>query len=204
MNAALQDGLRDHRLESQLQLVREHWAAVRRLWLATSDFPGAGELISGLPGDFWTGCGMPGLATVTARGGHFFEFSDNGGPAIILPCFDTIPGFVVASAEGHVEHLIDLVAVDVDQHDCFLRRCGGALVLGSAYLDITAQEGEPLPVFKNPLTWLRSGGAGIAILDWDYARDLLLDHELIAEDLDLGDRLAAALAPDIWIREAAA
>ena len=54
------------------------------------------------------------------------------------------------------------------------------------------------------MSWLRAGGGGIAILDWYYARDLLLDHELIAEDLELGDRLEDALRPDIWIRGAAA
>ena len=46
--------------------------------------------------------------------------------------------------------------------------------------------------------------AGICILDWDWARDLLLDHELIAEDLGLGAALEAALKPTIWVRRAAA
>jgi hypothetical protein len=58
-------------------------------------------------------------------------------------------------------------------------------------------------VFRNPLTWLKSGGAGIAILDWKYSRDLLLDHELIAEDVGLGNRLEAVLKPSIWVMEAA-
>ena len=49
-----------------------------------------------------------------------------------------------------------------------------------------------------------AAGAGTCILDWDWARDLLLDRELIAEDLDLGDRLEEVLAPNIWIRRAAA
>ena len=62
----------------------------------------------------------------------------------------------------------------------------------------------PVPVFKTPLTWLMSGGAGIAILDWNCARDLLIDRELIAEDVDLGNRLAAVLKPDIWVMRAAA
>ena len=51
--------------------------------------------------------------------------------------------------------------------------------------------------------WLRSGGAGIAILDWNWTRDLLLDRELVAENIELGDRLAAALAPTILVVEAA-
>ncbi len=53
------------------------------------------------------------------------------------------------------------------------------------------------------MSWLRSGGSGIVVLDWDYARDLLLDHELIAEDVELGTRLQAALAPSIWLAEVA-
>ena len=42
------------------------------------------------------------------------------------------------------------------------------------------------------------------VLDWDWARDLLLGHELLAEDLDLGERLEAALKPVISIGRAAA
>ena len=33
--------------------------------------------------------------------------------------------------------------------------------------------------------------------------DLLLDHELIAEDVEIGTRLEAALAPSIMVMEAA-
>ena len=203
MNAALQDGLRDHRLESQIQLVGEHWSSVRRLWLGTPDFLVNKKLLGGLPDDFWTGCGMPGLATVTEFG-HRFEFADNGREAIILPCYDTIPGLVVASAKAHVDHIVDLVAVDVDQHDNFSRRRGNALVLGSAYLEIASQDDEPLPVYRNPINWFRTGGNGIVVLDWDYARDLLLDHKLIAENVDLGNRLDTALKADIWVMENAA
>ena len=61
-----------------------------------------------------------------------------------------------------------------------------------------------LPVYRNPVTWLRSGGAGIVVLDWSWARELLLDHELIAEDIELVTRLEAALKPSIWVTGAAA
>lgn len=60
------------------------------------------------------------------------------------------------------------------------------------------------PFKRNPLSWLRSGGGGITILDWSWVPDLLLGHELIAEDLDLGTRLEAALKPEIWVRGVAA
>ena len=96
------------------------------------------------------------------------------------------------------------MAVDLDRPDRWWLRRGKALVLGAALLEIASQEHEPVPVFSTPVSWLRSGGAGIAILDWDYARDLLLDHELIAEDIEIGNRLEAALRPEIWVMAAAA
>jgi len=192
------------RFDRQLALVGEHWPAVRRLFLTDSDLDPGASLRSELPPDFEIGCGMPGLANIGVIRDGRFEFTEGGLTAIILPAYDCIPGMLDANPERHVEELRDLVAVDLDRPDRFWRRRGDAVVLGNAYLEIAGQECEPVPVFKNPLSWLRSGGAGIAILDWDYARDLLLDHELIAEDLDLGAALEDALKPDIWVREAAA
>ncbi len=185
----------------RLELVREHWASVRRLWLDSND---AARIKSDLPDDFLLGCGMPGLATVAEFADGCFEFTEDGQPAVIIPCYDTIPGMLGANPERHVEHLVDLVAVASDQPDQFWRRRGEALVLGSAFLGIAGQEGEPVPVFRNPMAWLQSGGAGIVVLDWDWAADLLLGFDLIAEDLDLGTRLEAALKPAIWIGRAAA
>jgi len=77
------------------------------------------------------------------------------------------------------------------------------LILGAAYLDIAGEEGAPITVFRNPLTWLRSGGGGICVLDWEWVPDLLLGLDLIAEDVELGNRLEAALKPEIWVMEAA-
>ena len=204
MNAAIEALVAQGNFDHQLLLVGEHWAAVRHLWLDTSEPLKVARLGSDLPADFWFGAGMPGLGTIKPIRDGRFEFAEDGLTAVIIPCYDCIPGMLDANAERHVEELRDLVAVDVDRPDRFWRRRGKALVLGNAFLEIAGQDYEPVPVFKNPLSWLKSGGAGIAILDWDYARDLLLDHELIAEDLELGNRLEAVLRPDIWIRGAAA
>ncbi len=203
VSAGIEKMVAEGRLDRQLQLVREHWTSVRRLWLTPEPLRVA--RLDGLPPDFWFGAGVPGLAPVTATRGHRFVFTEagEGAPAIIIPCYDCIAGMLDANPERHVEELRDLVAVDVDQPDRFWRRRGDAVVLGNAYLEIAGQECEPVPVFKNPLTWLTAGGAGIAILDWAYVRDLLLDHELIAEDVELGTRLEAALAPSILVMEAA-
>ena len=43
------------------------------------------------------------------------------------------------------------------------------------------------------------------VLDWETAPPLLFDvGEFLAEDIDLGTRLEAALAPSILVKEAAA
>ena len=215
MDVTLQALARDQRFDCQLALVRQHWAAVRHLWLSDPEphaddharflqAPDIGKFQSQLPPNFWIGCGMPGIASIKPTRDGRFEFTEDGLTVVIVPSYDTIPGNLDANAERHVEHLVDLVAVDVDHPDHFWRRRGEALVLGSAYLEIAGQEGEPVPVFKNPMSWLKSGGTGVVILDWDWARDLLLGHELIAEALDLGERLEAALKPNISIGRVAA
>ncbi len=86
------------------------------------------------------------------------------------------------------------------------RQCGealDALEVGLRDRLGAGDEGAPVTVFKTPMSWLKAGGAGICILDWEWARDLLLDHELVAEDIELGNRLEAALKPEIWVMEAA-
>ena len=201
----LQDCVRDHRLDRQIEFVREHWTAVRRLWLEKAEPPEVLRSIrSNLPDDFLIGCGMPGIASIKPTDNILFEFAEEGATAVIIPAYDTIPGNLDANPERHVEHLVDLVAVDLDHPDRFWRRRGGALVLGAAYLDIAGQEGEPIMVFKTPMSWLQAAGAGVVVLDWDWVPDLLLGFDLIAEDVDLGERLEAALKPNIWIRRAAA
>ncbi len=196
----------DQHFDRQLALVREHWTSVRCLWL---DSAGAVRLGPDLTSDFLLGCGMPGIAHIKpARDGRFAfaetSVTEISATAVIIPCYDTIPGILDANPERHVDHLVDLVAVDLDRPERFWRRRGEALVLGAAYLDIAGQEGEPITVFKTPISWLQGAGTGVVVLDWDWARDLLLDHELIAEDLGLGERLEAALKPSISIGRAAA
>ena len=199
----LEDLAAEGRFVSQLELVREHWAAVRRLFLDDSDLDPAADIRSNLPAEFWLDCGMPGLATVSKFADRF-EFAADGRPAIIVPCYDTLPDLLQADPERHIAHLIDLVAVDVDQPDQFWCRRGEALILGAVYLEIAGQEGEPVPVFHNPLAWLRAGGEGIVILDWAWAPDLLLGFDLVAEDLELGERLENTMRPGIWVMEAVA
>ena len=52
------------RFDRQLALVREHWAAGRRLFLTDSDLDPGANLRSELPLDFEIGCGLPGIASI--------------------------------------------------------------------------------------------------------------------------------------------
>ena len=192
------------RVDHQLALVREHWPSVRRLWLNDSELAPGAKIRSELPPEFWIGCGMPGIAPINPTDDGRFEFTEDGLTAIIIPAYDTIPDNLDANPAAHVQHLRDLVAVDLYHPNRHWRRRGKALILGNAFLEIAGQEGEPVPVFKTPMSWLMSGGAGIAILDWNWTRKLLLDHELIAEDVELGTRLESALGPEIWVMRTAA
>lgn len=215
MNVTLQALVRDQRFDCQLALVRQHWASVRHLWLSDPEphaadharflqAPDIGKFQSQLPPNFWIDCGMPEIASIKPTRDGRFEFAEDGLTAVIIPTYDTIPGLVGAHAERHVDELRDLVAVDVDRPDRFWRRRGEALVLGNAYLEIAGETRAPVPVFKNPMTWLRAAGAGVVVLDWAWARGLLLGRELIAEDVALGERLETTLRPEIWIMETAA
>ncbi len=114
----------DGRADRQFLLVGEHWRSVRHLWLDTPE-PLTVARLDGLPPDFWFGGGLPGLATV-CKSGDRFEFAAGGKPAVIIPCYDTIPGTLDADPAAHVEHLVDLVAVDLDHPDRFWRRRGEA------------------------------------------------------------------------------
>ncbi len=138
----------DQHFDRQLALVREHWTSVRCLWL---DSAGAARLGPDLLSDFLLGCGMPGIASIKPPDVGGFNFAEDGLTTVVIPAYDTIPGNLDANAEAHVEHLVDLIAVDLDRPDRFWRRRGDALVLGSAYLEIAGHEGEPVPVFKTPI-----------------------------------------------------
>jgi hypothetical protein len=147
---------------------------------------------------------MPGSGEIEPIDDGCFAFADDGTSAIIVPAYAGLPFILDANPERHIEHLIDLIAIETDNPGRVWRRRGEAVILGSAFLDLAAEYGAPLPVYRDPLSWLKSGGHGIVILDWGWAPDLLLGLELISEDLNLGNRLEAALRPDIWVKEVAA
>ncbi len=61
--------------------------------------------------------------------------------------------------------LIDLVACSIASRN-FRTRRGIARVLGEDDIGIARQSGVRLPLFEDPLHWLRAGGRGAVIIDW--------------------------------------
>lgn len=113
-----------------------------------------------------------------------------GAPALIIPVF-TDPPSLWRNIDDPA--LIDLVAFDPVRPNHWQTACGEGVMLGEAAYQEAMFDDLPLPVFKDPLRWLQSGGAGMFPLDPDrFAREVV-GHpflELVGEDLEHGVALA--------------
>ncbi len=185
--------------EERWALFREYAATVRRIEGRHLD-----HLMSlGAPRDFWDNTGAPGVGSIRPLQDGSFEFAGNGRSVAVLPVYDSeTPAW--APLEHRFEGLLDLLAFDPTQPDRWWLRHGQALLLGSIYVGLVLEAGCALPVYSNPMSWLRANAEGVVILDWNAAPALLLDAgEFLAENLELGNRLEVALAPTILVMEAA-
>lgn len=114
---------------------------------------------------------------------------------LLLPCWIDPPSvyhFVSDPA------LLGVVAFNPDTPDNWTvhPEDAGAIMLGEVALREAVWHGEPLPVFGNPLTWLRSGSGGVFPLDWPgFAREMLWhpEVELVTKDVGLGKRIRSEL-----------
>ena len=185
--------------EERWALFREYAATVRRIEGRHLD-----HLISlGAPRGFWDNTGAPGVGSIRPLREGRFEFAENGRSVAVLPVYDSeTPAW--APLEHRFDGLLDLLAFDPTRPDCWWLRRGQALLLGSIYVGLALEAGCALPVYSSPMSWLRANAEGLVVLDWKAAPDLLLGADLIAEDVDLGNRIEAALKPEIWVMGAAA
>ena len=121
----------------------------------------------------------------------------------MLPIYDAeTPAW--APLQHRFYGLLDLLAFEPARPDRWWLRRGQAPLLGSIYVGLALEAGCALPVYASPMNWIKANGQGLVILNWETGPDLLLDvGEFVAEDVALGNRLAAALRPKIWVMEAA-
>ncbi len=185
--------------EERGALFREYATTVQRIEGRHLD-----HLLSlGNPWAFWDNTGAPGVGSIRTLAEGHFEFTKNGRSAVVLPVYDSeTPAW--APLEQRFEGLLDLLAFDPARPARWSLRRGQAMLLGSIYVGLVLEEGCALPLYSDPLRWIKADGEGTVVLDWAWAPDLLLGFDLIVEDVELGNRLDAALKPDIWVMEAAA
>jgi len=117
-----------------------------------------------------------------------------GRNGLLIPCFADPPS-IFYSADTPL--LYAIIAVNPAEPDCWKLVAGDTPVMfGESALREAVWYGEPLPVFRNPASWTRSGGAGVCPLDLErFAREVLWrpEIEMVAEDIETGDRLKRAL-----------
>ncbi|KFG90039.1 hypothetical protein BV98_002212 [Sphingobium herbicidovorans NBRC 16415] len=95
-----------------------------------------------------------GLAKVERLSNLMYQPNDDGEPHLILPVH-----------EGG--DIIDMVAFDPRWPDRWLRRTGNAVLLNADDIAAPRWDAGTVEVWATPLDWLRAGGEGVVILDYD-------------------------------------
>jgi len=127
------------------------------------------------------------------RVGDLYEPHISGIAALIVP----------AIKDGM---LIDLVACSLANRN-FRTRLGIARAVGEDDIVIARQSGVRLPLFEDPLHWLRGGGRGAVIIDWtqvQFALAGVLGVACQSKDLAVhleAHRDAALRLPRIYFEE---
>jgi hypothetical protein len=126
-------------------------------------------------------------AGVQFRRSGRFEFDNNGDPALLIPAWIDPPSIWRNVDEPILE---DIVAVD----PAHPRRCatlhGDAAMLGEAALEEARWSNLPLPVFRDPVSWLQAAGAGAVPLDARRFVNAILGPpavSLVCSDIDHGE-----------------
>ena len=170
----------------------ERWALFREYGAAVQNIDGHlldRLILLGVPPGFWENCGAPGAAFIRRLPEGGFEFADDGEAAIILPIYgNETPAW--APLEQRFEGLLDLLVFKPAQPGHWWLRRSQAVLLGSIYIGLVLKEDCALPIYSNPLSWLKTDGEGVVVLDWEMAPALLLDvGEFLVEDVETGNRI---------------
>ena len=94
-----------------------------------------------------------GTARITDCGSGLFEPDPDGKRALIVPVYEN-------------DDLVDLVAFQTATAEHWLSRLGIGWALGLEDGLERYRWGDPLPIHKTPLDWLKAAGDALCILDW--------------------------------------
>ena len=141
--------------------------------------------------------------------GAFYEPDDGGIEVVLIPCFEAPPRLPGGRWRAPNE-VIDLLAFrPADPHRWWSRR-GLVAALGEEALSEFSD--EPVPIWGNPLAWLRSGATGICPVSGDpgAVRDVLIRLPgIVAMDVNHGRKIQRLLdrhwnkLPGVFVAEPA-
>lgn len=123
-----------------------------------------------------------GITSVTDAGGGQYVPDPDGSRALIVPVYDC-------------GELVDLVAFNTITPERWLLRHGLGWALGLEEGLERFRWGDPLPLHKTPLDWLKAGCDGLCVIDWEAPEvSTLADFPtLLIRDDALERRTIAAL-----------
>lgn len=127
-----------------------------------------------------------GVARVGRCGDGLFQLDEGGNRALVVPVY-----------EG--DELVDLVAFFTSTPEQWSLRLGVGWALGLEESLERYRWGDPLPIHKTPLEWLRAGGDGLCVVDWSSpeVKTLADFASLIVGDEALERRIIAALSTPV-------
>lgn len=148
--------------------------------------------------DIWLKLPSVDLAYLDSIGVSFYAAQTVGGVrqgkcGLILPVYIDPPS-IYRTVEKPA--LIDLVGFGPAQPSRWQTLRGDGVMLGEAGYREAIFDGLELPVFRDPLRWLQSGGAGVFPLDVDhFVREIIGQPFLVlaGQDLELSEGLTSSL-----------
>jgi len=177
-------------------LLNEFSLAVGPMTLATDNYIRS----LGVPDDLlYSGPSHVGVARADLSDEATYQPLDAGAPVLVVP--------VGIQSESGWDVIVDLVAFRARDPAKWWGRTGNGVLLNPEGLRRAEHFNELLPVWSSPLSWLRSGGQGVVVLEWSAHLPFWFAgvNALACEDHALARRLESALqasavkAPDVRV-----
>ncbi|NMM45955.1 hypothetical protein HH303_15765 [Rhodospirillaceae bacterium KN72] len=141
------------------------------------------------------------VGNVRPDGKRFAIDHDGGLPALVVAAWDR-PCPLDDGLPGWAESLDDLVAFSPDRPEKWWTMAGGN-ILGGFWLERASYLDEPALIHDRPIDWLRAGGFGSVVLDWDAPPILTLStlRRIVSRSERTAARIARALTRPVSIPE---
>ena len=165
-------------------MVSEFSSALGTMTLATDNYIRS----LGIPDDLlYGGPSYVGVTRADLSDETTYQPLDAGVPVLVVP--------VGIQGESGWDVIVDLVAFRARDPATWWHRTGNGVLLNPEALRRAEHFDDLLPVWSSPLSWLRSGGQGVVVLEWSAHLPFWFAgvNALACEDHALARRLEASL-----------